>query len=441
MRLNVKILICNIVLSLGILLAGSIGLYYLISYSVYDELDNHLLQHKIDIVEQVQSNPESLEQIQNLGGLGSYEWVDITVQGDRDQTIPNQFATVDTVRSASDTIAETYRRLTTSISVENQHYTVKIYEEVTGWQNISQTILVSVLAGLVVWVILLYFVNQIVFKRLLTPFYNTVNTLETISQPTDFDKQFPQSTTYEVDVLNRALNTMMNQIRESFEDQKKFIQNVSHELLTPLAIIRQKTEKMLSQSSELDRQLVETASDIHETTVRLSRLSNALLLISRVENKQYERNEEVDIRQVTETVLGELEDFITLKNIVVEKNFKTDIAVLGNQELIESALYNVIQNAVKFSPENSRLTIKSSRAPTGHKELQIIDSGPGISLEIKDSLFDRFQSVNNSSTKNDNYRGSGLGLSLVKSICDLHGFECVAENRPNSSGAIFTIVF
>jgi len=441
MKLNFKILLCNIFLSVGILLAGSVGLYYLISYSVYDELDNHLLQHKIDIVRQVQSDPESMKQIQNLGGLGSYEWVDITAQDNHNQTISNQFATIDTLRSSSDTTSETYRRLTTSISVGNQHYTVKIYEEVTGWQNISQTILMSVLAGLLVWVLLLYFVNQIVFKRLLTPFYNTVNTLETISQPTDLDKQFPHSTTYEVDVLNRALNKMMNQIRGSFEDQKKFIQNVSHELLTPLAIIRQKTEKMLSQSSDLDRELVQTASDIHETTVRLSRLSNALLLISRVENKQYERNEEVDITQVTETVLGELEDFITLKNIVVDKNFKTDIAVLGNKELIESALYNVIQNAVKFSPENSTLTIKSSRASAGHKELQIIDSGPGIPPEIKDSLFERFQSVNNSSKKDDNYRGSGLGLSLVKSICDLHGFECAAENRQNSSGAIFTIVF
>ena len=440
MKLNTKVLLCNLILSVGILIVGSVGLYYVISYSVYDELDNHLMQHKVDIVQQVQNEPETLKQIQNLGGLGSYEWVDITAQDSANRVLTNQFATIDTVRSASDTTAETYRRLTTSISVGTQHYTVKIYEEVTGWQNISQTILMSVLAGLLIWVLLLYFVNQIVFKRLLSPFYNTVDTLETISQPTDFEEQFPGSSTHEIDVLNSALNTMMTQIRTSFEDQKKFIQNVSHELLTPLSIIRQKTEKILSRAAHLDRQLVETAHEIQATTIRLSRLSNALLQISRVENKQYTRNEQVNIREITDTVLTELKDFITLKDIDVKRNFDSEISVQGNRELLESALYNVIQNAVKFSPENSTVTISTQTNSSGEKELHITDNGPGISEDIKKSLFKRFEKGKREGAQNGENRGNGLGLALVNSICELHSFTCSAENR-EETGAKFTIQF
>lgn len=441
MKLNNKILICNLVLSIGIFLLSSVGLYYVISYSVYEELDNHLMQHKTDIIKQVQNNPESLKHIQQLGGLGSYEWVDIKAQNKPFRGSANHFETIDTVRNTAKLQPETYRRLTTTISVKNQHYSLEIYEEVASWQNISRTILMSVLAGLLVWILLLYIFNQLVFDRILAPFYDTVDKLETISQPTDFDEHFPTSTTYEINVLNKALNTMMNQIRASFEDQKKFIQNVSHELLTPLSIIRQKTEKMLSESTNQNPQLARKANEILETTIRLGRLSNALLLISRVENKQYECNDTVDIEDAVNSVLGELEDFITLKNITVEREVETTILVQGNRELIESAIYNIIQNAVKFSQNYATISILSHYNNAGQKELRITDDGPGISSDIKNSVFDRFTQDGNGANNKSSYHGTGLGLSLVKSICELHDFGYKAENYRNGTGAVFTIQF
>mgnify|MGYP000047002208 CR=1 FL=1 len=439
MKLNNKILLSNLVLSVVIFVLTSIGMYYLVNDTVYDELDNHLLQHKIDIINQVQGDPASLKEIRKLGGLGSYEWVEINPYDGTVEPNTNSFATIDTVRSPDEASSESYRRLATTISVNDQYYNLNIYEEVAAWQNISMTILLSVLAGLLIWILLLYLLNQMVFDRILTPFYDTVDTLETISDPTDFDERFPDSSTDEIDVLNRALNTMMNEIRSSFEDQKKFIQNASHELLTPLSIIRQKAEKILSRSDQLDRQTLRSANEIQETAVRLSRLSNALLLISRVENKQYELDEQVDIAGVTEKVLEELNDFITLKNISLEKEFSEELSVQGNQELIHSAIYNIVQNAVKFSPEGASITITLNGGAENH-EFKVIDEGPGIPEALNGSLFDRFKKGNGRSNELGKNNGTGLGLSLVKSICKLHGFGYRAENK-EGAGAEITLRF
>jgi len=439
MKLNNKILLGNLILSVVIFLLTAIGMYFLVIDTVYDELDNHLLQHKMDIIEQVQGEPESLKEIQKLGGLGSYEWVDISIYEGRAKESTNYYSTLDTTRSADDETLETYRRLASVITVDGNEYSIEIYEEVAAWQNISRTILLSVLAGLLIWILMLYMVNQIVFEKILTPFYKTVDTLESILNPTDFNEQFPESTTFEINVLNEALNTMMGQIRTSFEDQKKFIQNASHELLTPLSIIRQKAEKILSNSDQLDRQTVETANEIQQTAVRLSRLSNALLNISRVENKQFVLNEQVDIRAVTTEALDELQDFFSLKNISLEKEFCAELLVLGNKELIHSAIYNILQNAVKFSPEKSKITITITTG-AGQNKIVVADEGPGIPEELKKSLFDRFKKGNRHINELGQDNGNGLGLSLVKSICKLHGFSYKAENK-NGAGAEVTLIF
>lgn len=431
MKLNNKILVGNLVLSAFVFLVTGIGMYYLVFDTVYDELDNHLLQHKKDIINQVEADSSSINAIRDLGGLGSYEWVEIERIQDTVSVHGNTYATVDTTRYEYQTTPESYRQLTTRISVGDSTYSLKIYEEVAAWESISMTILLSVLAGLLIWIILLYLLNQVAFERILKPFYNTVDTLETISRPSDLSEKFPESTTYEINVLNRALNTMMLQIGSTFEEQKKFIQNASHELLTPLSIIRQKAEKILANSDELDEQTAKSAYDIQQTAVRLSRLSNSLLLISRVENKQYEMDENVQIKEVVASVLDELKDFTGMKNLRVSTRDNSDISVRGNKELIHSAVYNIIQNAVKFSPEDTTIQIDIG-SETGRKELKVTDEGPGVPDELKQSMFERFKKGKGSANRLGQHNGTGLGLSLVKSICKLHGFSYEVKSRDGS---------
>jgi signal transduction histidine kinase len=436
MKLNNKILLSNSLLSLFMLLVTGFGMYYVVNSTIYDELDYHLMQHKMDIQNQLLENPQSLEDIQKLGGLGSYEWVEISLETDSARIINNQFSTIDTVRyPALSELPETYRKLEGTFSVEENIYKVEIFEEVAAWEKISMTVLLSVLAALFIWVILLYVVNQYVFGKILSPFYKTIDRLEQISSPTEADVHFPDVNTYEIRVLNQALNTMFGQIKSSFEDQKKFIQNASHELLTPLSITRQKAEKMLTDSEELSRETIDRLNEIQETAVRLSRLSNALLLISRVENKQYELEDQIQITEITQRVRHELQDFVDLKNLHLSTDFNTEIRVKGNSELVHSAIYNIIQNAIKFTPENHHIDIKTGFDENQKPYFVVSDDGPGIPEHLIGEVFDRFKK-GESNVKNQD-KSPGLGLSIVQSICELHGFTCTAKNNSGSGVSIF----
>lgn len=435
MKLNNKILLSNTALTLVVFALTAIGIYYLVNSTVYGELDNHLLQHKIDLINQIDEDASSLEDIKELGILGSYEWIDIQKYDGSVSPSGNDFATIDTLRNPKKEVEEkSYRRLTTAINVNDTYYTVRLYEEVASWEHISRTILLSVLAGLLIWILLLYILNQFVLDKVLAPFYETVSTLEHISDPSDLNETFPDTTTYEINVLNRALNSMMHHIRSSFEDQKQFIQNASHELLTPLSIIRQKAEKILSNADALDEQTIKSASNIQDTAVRLSRLSNALLLISRVENRQYSLDEDIEITAIAKNVIDELSDFIEMKNLTLKKEFNSPISVQGNSELIQAAIYNIVQNAIKFTPSGATITLRTN-CEEESPQFSVLDEGPGIPQEFLNSVFDRFQKTQNHTDGFDD-DSPGLGLSIVQSICRLHEFECSAQNRPDKGAEV-----
>ncbi|MDZ7719044.1 MAG: HAMP domain-containing sensor histidine kinase [Balneolaceae bacterium] len=441
MKLNNKILLSNILLSVIVFLITSIGMYFLIKQTVYDELDNHLLQHKYDINTQIDENPASMEMLEQLGNIISNEWIEIEHYNGTIEPNKNVFSTIDTLRTDLENASrEEYRRLVTTVSMGEDIYRLTLYEEVAAWNRISSTILFTILAALLIWILLLYLMNQAVINRILFPFYETVDTLETIKNPTQFNETFPHSDTYEIDVLNNALNSMMMQVKRSFEDQKMFIQNASHELLTPLSIIRQKAEKILTNSEKIDEEITSSASEIQQTAVRLSRLSNALLMISRIENRQFHLNDQVNIRGIVDDVLRELDDFILLKNISINKNIQGNIIVSGNRELIHSAIFNVVQNAIKFSPDSAEVSISFMKVDNQRPHVTIRDNGPGIPDSLLSTVFDRFKKGKPVKNNNIVEKGNGLGMSIVKSICDLHGFDCRAENSKNN-GAIITIYF
>ncbi|WP_020403592.1 sensor histidine kinase [Gracilimonas tropica] len=438
MKLNNKILISNVLLSFFMLIVTGFGMYYVVNSTIYDELDFHLMQHKTDIQKQLSEQPESLDEIQRLGGLGSYEWVEISPFPNNTSSIKNTFTTIDTVRYAEvSQLPEAYRKLTTTLTVNNEPFVLEIYEEVAAWEKISMTILLSVLAALFIWVILLYVVNQYVFGRILSPFYSTVDRLEQISSPTQVGEPFPEANTYEIKVLNGALNNMLGQIKSSFEDQKKFIQNASHELLTPLSIIRQKAEKILSDPENLERKDIERVHEIQQTAVRLTRLSNALLLISRVENKQFSLDDDIHISGIVEKALNELHDFIDLKKLKIHFDKREEIGLSGNRELVHSAVYNIIQNAIKFSPDGGNILIFMGRDPSNASVLSVRDEGPGIPDHLIDEVFNRFKKGHK---MNDSGNSPGLGLSIVQSVCELHGFRCTASNN-EGKGVTFSIHF
>lgn len=222
----------------------------------------------------------------------------------------------------------------------------------------------------------------------------------------------------ELGKLAASLNYMASQLRSLEEDQRKFIANISHDFRSPLTSIKGYIEAMKdgtippeSRDRYLDTVLFETN--------RLNKLTKSLLTINAWETKEHrleisDFNIKVEIRHVIET----LEVISNKKKILFESNFKTKyLMVSADKEKIEQVLYNLIDNAIKFSDNNS--TIYVSVYDKGEKiYVSIKDTGIGISSENIPKIFDRFYKLDSSRGKDKT--GTGLGLSIVKEILQYH---------------------
>jgi signal transduction histidine kinase len=158
-------------------------------------------------------------------------------------------------------------------------------------------------------------------------------------------------------------------------------------------------------------------SDAYEASNRLSKLNNSLILLSKIENRQFPESRPVDPKYLIETQLEMLEDLILSKNISVEKNFSTPLSVMMNPYLAEILFSNLVKNAIRHNIEGGKLLIDF------YKE-QVVISNTGSKNKIdKDILFKRFHKSSSSS------ESLGLGLAIVLKICEVYGFSVEYEYK------------
>ncbi len=396
---------------------------YVVKKTVLNDLDEHLESQKLALLYRLAHEDVDLKTFRVFGVEGSQEWVEVVPwKGDTTNIPADSFTNVYLSNFGQLMNPREYRELKTVIKYNGSFHEFRYLEAIQQWQDIIKSIVITTFGSLLVFMIALYAFNDRLFKRLLTPFYNTVKNLSTIHDSSGFKRTFPSSSIDEINELHKALNRMLSQLSAYFEEQKEFIQNASHELQTPLTIIYQKAESLLS-NPDLDENTFHELIKIQESANRLSRLSKALLLISRIENRHFPLNDQTSIKATVEGVVSELEDFTESLNISVHAHLTQDKIVTGNKDLIHALFYNLIQNSVKFSPENSDISIYDT-IKNGQYVVTVKDSGIGISPEVLPKIFKRFKK--DIKHWNDS---PGLGLAIVKSICDLHGFDCTVKSK------------
>lgn len=423
MKLHNKIVLNNLVISALFLLVSGFILMYVVRTTVLKDLDDHLISQKQALMYRLAHENVNLTTFRVFGVEGSQEWVEVIPWKGDTTNVPSDVFTNIYLSNIGQTMRpREYRELKTVIKYDGTYHEFHYLEAIQQWQDIIKSIVLTTFSSLLVFMIALYTFNDRLFKRLLSPFYKTVKELSTIHDSSGFKKTFPSSSIDEINELHKALNRMLTQLSAYFEEQKEFIQNASHELQTPLTIIYQKAESLLGNPG-LDERTFHELIKIQESANRLSRLSKALLLISRIENRQFPLDDQTSVKTTIEDVVQELEDFTESLNISVHAHLTRDKIVKGNRDLLHALFYNLIQNSVKFSPENSEITIYDTRQ-NGQYVITVKDAGRGISPEVLPKIFKRFKK--DIRHWNDS---PGLGLAIVKSICDLHGFDCTVNSK------------
>lgn len=210
--------------------------------------------------------------------------------------------------------------------------------------------------------------------------------------------------------LNSSLATLMTRSKEHYRQQKEFTENASHELQTPLAVVRSKLDLLMQEPlGERPTQLV---AELYEQTTRMAYLNRNLLLLAKIDNAQYTDSKEVDVATQLASLMPVYSAMADGRGITVDDRCPHRMPVRAIPTLLDSLMNNLVVNALRYSPKGSEvvITLDDNRMTIAN---QSVDHQPLDSS----TLFRRFRSGHTC------HRGNGLGLAIVKAICDLHGWR------------------
>ncbi|MEJ8758085.1 HAMP domain-containing sensor histidine kinase [Pontibacter sp. H259] len=344
---------------------------------------------------------------------------------------------IDTVenslRKVEEEIVE-YRVLSLTFEVDGNYYLLEIGRSIDTIQESIETMQQYALYFLVAVILLTVFIDLAFSKILLQPLIVIVKRLKRIGHPSTFTPKTINTTTSDFLYLNNAINDMMGQIQDAFLKEKEFIGNVSHELLTPISILQSRMENLLT-DPEMPEHLLVKLVDNQKTLHRLKSIIQALLLISRIENEQYLKNEEVSITALANEVAEEIADRAEAKNVKLTLDLRDDWTLAqANYSLLFTMLFNVVSNGIKYNKPHGTITIAGVPKGKGY-ELCVTDTGIGIANEHIANIFNRFKRLHGPDNESH-----GLGLPIVQTVARFHNIK-LTVNSTVDSGTTFCFKF
>tara|TARA_E500000331_G_scaffold356723_1_gene415941 strand:- start:1462 stop:2298 length:837 start_codon:yes stop_codon:yes gene_type:complete len=273
--------------------------------------------------------------------------------------------------------------------------------------------------------LILFFVNRQSIKSALRVFYSTINKLEHFEVSNVARITLDAAEVDEVKRLNAVFEQMSEQIRKDFQTQKEYTENVSHELQTPLAIISYKVDELM-QADNLNQRQMEQLALLLETTNRLSKINRGLIFLTKIDNRFYDQDTAFCLNDLVKERTAVFQEVIDERQINLKLELSDITHLYMDPALAESMLDNLLNNAIVHNEQRGDLHIQLA-----DKTLRITNSGQPLTFDASD-VFKRFV------RSKENKASLGIGLSVVKRICDLYGFDITYQFQENH---IFVIKF
>jgi heavy metal sensor kinase len=282
-------------------------------------------------------------------------------------------------------------------------------------------VLASVLAG--------EFLASITLK----PLKNMIETARQITAENLSLRITPPETQDEIRELAETFNEMLEKIQQVFISQKQFIQDISHELRTPLTIMRGELEVALKRRRSPEEYSATLMSSLEETT-RVGKLLENLLALARLDSSSVSLSRDLeDISTIMRDTLADMEILAVQKGISIDFVSQKGIILPMDRDKIIRAFVNILDNAIKYTPEYGKLSVEVIREGDC-AVVTVADTGIGIPQQDLPHIFDRFYQVDKSRSS----EGFGLGLSIARSIIEAHGGSIAVESR-QGHGTTFLI--
>jgi signal transduction histidine kinase len=299
-----------------------------------------------------------------------------------------------------------YRMYQTHAFINNSNYKISIFRSTLSSENLIQRIIAFLSVMLMLLIVCLFFLNRYLFKRIWDDFFNTIDRINSFNWQTGDGLNLQDSEIEEFQTLNNSITRMTKKIRSDFVSLKEFTENASHELQTPLAIMRSKIELLL-QSDNIKKEQLEIFKSLYDSVNRLASMNKVLVLLTKIENNQFPEKLQVNLQERIEFHLENFEELINSRQIQLSKELSA-VNRMMNAELADMLLINLIKNAIRHNVDGGELRITLTE-----EHLQISNSGPKSEVAA-DKIFQRFTKTSTSK------ESIGLGLAIVKKICDIN---------------------
>ena len=395
MKLLTKTSLNFISASVLFFLVGSIAMYFAVRNIMAEDLQNRLLQQQNEFIYTAQQNKVT-DLVSEL----------VFVQTTENKQL---YSFSDTVLIANEKYM-LYRKLDFSYAKNEQDYKVSILLSQSESDKLIMKIVIMNVGFAMLFFMIMFFVNRHSIKSALGVFYSTIRKLEDFEVNQTTTLSLDTAEIEEVKKLNQVFEKMSAQIRQDFISQKEYTENVSHELQTPLAIISSKADELM-QADNLSKEQMEQLALLMETTNRLSKINQALIFLTKIDNRFYTEVSTSAINDLIKEKLSLFDDAIKEKNLRLELDLLEITHVYMNPYLAETLIINLIKNGIVHNENGGLLRISLN-----NKTLSVANSGSVLSFDEKD-IFKRF------TRSNENKKSLGIGLSIVQRICDLYAFN------------------
>ena len=401
MKLLSKYYRVNITATIIVVLVSSVFYYFLIHQVLLEQLDDALQVEEQEITEHVKQN--------NSLPKPSYYHDQQVIFFELTGPVDRKFSTVK-IYSNEEKEYITTRQLIFSIKVADKTYKVNILKSQEETEDLVKLILLITLIIVLLLLIILFLVNRFLLSRLWKPFNSTIDELKKFNLSGKEKPQLKDSSINEFKELNEAVTIMAGHVSREYNTLKVFTENASHEMQTPLAVINSKLD-VLIQDESINEQQMNQLQGIYQALDRLSKLNYSLLLLTRIGNNQFTQTENIPLDKIVKEKLIQFEELTESRRLKVTTDI-TPAIICCNKELLDILLNNLLNNAIRYNLENGEIFILVST-----NKLVIANSSPIPALDEK-LVFQRFYRHNDTQQE-----GNGLGLSIVKQICNDAGFS------------------
>ena len=392
------------IMLLGLLSIWAVVFYYAMFNEIYDSIDDGLEHRKMVLIARANEDLTLLDKPQYDEYLFTVKKVDYNnYRGFKDIYKDSVMFMV------NEKDYEPVRLLESVFKKNDDYYKISVVTSMVEEDDQINNLLKYTLILYAVLVLSILLLNNLFLRKVWKPFYRILDQLKGYQLEKNEPILYTATKIEEFSLLNESIKKLLNRTQETYANQKQFIENASHELQTPLAIAINKLE-LLFEDETLSETQAEQLQQTLENLERLTRLNRSLLLISKIENDQFQTREEIDLKAVIAKIISDFSEMLIHKNQQVKFEAKDRIFKNTNLDLIYILFSNLIKNTISHGQSGSEISMKLT-----DKNFVISNYSTIESLQ-NEAIFERFQKMG------DNANSTGLGLSIAKSIAEKFGF-------------------